>query len=173
MPRAIGAMGWVPRCRRAGESGKLELSPDAGVAQLVEQLIRNQQVTGSSPVIGSSILASPPQTRRSGVHCSRGLAIPQDVFHPLDALHADPARPRHELASARIPRRQKRLGALVHLARDSGDGVLLDQAPLEHQRSHSPSLVRRRCVLCVATARRNADCWPAITTRSFPRVTAV
>ena len=28
----------------------------ADVAQLVEQLIRNQQVTGSSPVIGSSIL---------------------------------------------------------------------------------------------------------------------
>jgi hypothetical protein len=27
---------------------------DADVAQLVEQLIRNQQVTGSSPVVGST-----------------------------------------------------------------------------------------------------------------------
>ena len=29
--------------------------PDANVAQLVEQLIRNQQVRGSSPLIGSTI----------------------------------------------------------------------------------------------------------------------
>ena len=29
--------------------------PYAGVAQLVEQLIRNQQVSGSSPLAGSSI----------------------------------------------------------------------------------------------------------------------
>ena len=29
-------------------------SSDANVAQLVEQLIRNQQVTGSSPVISSN-----------------------------------------------------------------------------------------------------------------------
>jgi hypothetical protein len=28
-------------------------SPDADVAQLVEQLIRNQQVIGSSPIVGS------------------------------------------------------------------------------------------------------------------------
>ena len=42
----------VPRCR---ESGKLDVSPEAGVAQLVEQLIRNQQVIGSSPIAGSSL----------------------------------------------------------------------------------------------------------------------
>ena len=30
----------------------------AEVAQLVEQLIRNQQVTGSSPVFGSSVFYS-------------------------------------------------------------------------------------------------------------------
>jgi hypothetical protein len=35
------------------DSGKLDLSPEAGVAQLVEQLIRNQQVIGSSPIAGS------------------------------------------------------------------------------------------------------------------------
>lgn len=32
----------------------LSLQPLANVAQLVEQLIRNEQVTGSSPVIGSN-----------------------------------------------------------------------------------------------------------------------
>ena len=31
------------------------LQPQAGVAQLVEQLIRNQQVIGSSPIAGSNI----------------------------------------------------------------------------------------------------------------------
>src|SRR5688572_2415927 len=36
------------------EFDKLLLSPEAGVAQLVEQLIRNQQVIGSSPIAGSS-----------------------------------------------------------------------------------------------------------------------
>ena len=29
--------------------------PKAGVAQLVEQLIRNQQVSGSSPLAGSNV----------------------------------------------------------------------------------------------------------------------
>jgi hypothetical protein len=33
----------------------MAVPPDAGVAQLVEQLIRNQQVIGSSPIAGSSI----------------------------------------------------------------------------------------------------------------------
>ena len=32
----------------------------AGVAQLVEQLIRNQQVTGSSPVTSSNLSADTP-----------------------------------------------------------------------------------------------------------------
>ena len=36
-----------------GKGGKLVAS-DAGIAQLVEQLIRNQQVVGSSPIPGSS-----------------------------------------------------------------------------------------------------------------------
>jgi hypothetical protein len=30
------------------------ITPEAGVAQLVEQLIRNQQVIGSSPIAGST-----------------------------------------------------------------------------------------------------------------------
>jgi hypothetical protein len=33
---------------------KSEVLTKAGVAQLVEQLIRNQQVIGSSPIAGSS-----------------------------------------------------------------------------------------------------------------------
>ena len=32
----------------------------ADVAQLVEQSIRNRQVIGSSPIVGSSVLLSPP-----------------------------------------------------------------------------------------------------------------
>jgi hypothetical protein len=45
----------IPQCfGRRQESVKLGLSPEAGVAQLVEQLIRNQQVIGSSPIAGSS-----------------------------------------------------------------------------------------------------------------------
>jgi hypothetical protein len=38
--------------------GRIAVSAPAGVAQLVEQLIRNQQVIGSSPIAGSRI----PQT---------------------------------------------------------------------------------------------------------------
>ena len=38
-------------------SVKLVIYPEAGVAQLVEQLIRNQQVIGSSPIAGSNISA--------------------------------------------------------------------------------------------------------------------
>jgi hypothetical protein len=34
---------------------KCRVSVTADVAQLVEQLIRNQQVIGSSPIVGSSI----------------------------------------------------------------------------------------------------------------------
>ena len=36
------------------------LQGSAGVAQLVEQLIRNQQVTGSSPAAGSKLPRSIP-----------------------------------------------------------------------------------------------------------------
>jgi hypothetical protein len=35
---------------------KIVVPARAGVAQLVEQLIRNQQVIGSSPIAGSKIL---------------------------------------------------------------------------------------------------------------------
>lgn len=38
---------------------------DANVAQLVEQLIRNEQVTGSSPVIGS-LSYTPAMPQHSG-----------------------------------------------------------------------------------------------------------
>jgi hypothetical protein len=44
-----------------GLSVKLRISPEAGVAQLVEQLIRNQQVIGSSPIAGSKF----PRIRRT------------------------------------------------------------------------------------------------------------
>ena len=36
-------------------SSDVDKFPNANVAQLVEQLIRNQQVRGSSPLIGSTI----------------------------------------------------------------------------------------------------------------------
>jgi hypothetical protein len=48
IPRVYGLWGF------RAESDKLNVSPEAGVAQLVEQLIRNQQVIGSSPIAGSS-----------------------------------------------------------------------------------------------------------------------
>jgi hypothetical protein len=41
--------------RASTVSAKLRVSPEAGVAQLVEQLIRNQQVIGSSPIAGSNL----------------------------------------------------------------------------------------------------------------------
>ena len=47
------------------ESGKLVVSPEAGVAQLVEQLIRNQQVIGSSPIAGSKILVQISMFRKT------------------------------------------------------------------------------------------------------------
>ena len=55
----MGAMGYsgakgVPSLP-SGISAKLVTSPEAGVAQLVEQLIRNQQVIGSSPIAGSNL----------------------------------------------------------------------------------------------------------------------
>jgi hypothetical protein len=36
------------------ETGIREIGFEADVAQLVEQLIRNQQVIGSSPIVGSN-----------------------------------------------------------------------------------------------------------------------
>ena len=43
---------------------KWQFLSDAGVAQLVEQLIRNQQVIGSSPIAGSSF------SRQFSIHTS-------------------------------------------------------------------------------------------------------
>src|SRR5690606_545834 len=41
------------------------------VAQLVEQLIRNQQVSGSSPVIGSTLFLVQTRSKRTSVDISR------------------------------------------------------------------------------------------------------
>ena len=41
----------------------------ANVAQLVEQLIRNQQVSGSSPLIGSSSVKLHPGSQTAYVVC--------------------------------------------------------------------------------------------------------
>src|ERR1700761_7663769 len=62
-------------------------SSRADVAQLVEQLIRNQQVIGSSPIVGSSFRAkSPTHSKpgaygwRSGVNtCQRPLSISRSL----------------------------------------------------------------------------------------------
>jgi hypothetical protein len=48
--------------------------PDADVAQLVEQLIRNEKVEGSTPFIGTTNSCGPPRkkvTFRSGLFCFR------------------------------------------------------------------------------------------------------
>ena len=43
---------------RRGDAGAVTRAvlPAAGVVQLVEQMIRNQQVSGSSPLAGSNII---------------------------------------------------------------------------------------------------------------------
>ena len=46
----------IERARKNAKIGKNN-AKDADVAQLVEQLIRNEQVTGSSPAIGSIFIA--------------------------------------------------------------------------------------------------------------------
>jgi hypothetical protein len=48
-------------------SGALEPTLNAGVAQLVEQLIRNQQVIGSSPIAGSRITSKPNEFQDHGI----------------------------------------------------------------------------------------------------------
>jgi hypothetical protein len=57
----------------------------AGVAQLVEQLIRNQQVGGSSPLAGSnntqSIQGSWLSTLASAVPDSQSFLLPARDFH--------------------------------------------------------------------------------------------
>ena len=45
-------------------SARIVLLTCADVAQLVEQLIRNQQVIGSSPIAGSSSLRNPSTLQR-------------------------------------------------------------------------------------------------------------
>ena len=42
--------------RPRGDARVVRVLPEAGVAQLVEQLIRNQQVRGSSPRVGSNVI---------------------------------------------------------------------------------------------------------------------
>ena len=51
----VGAMRDYPASQRRADC--LEWEASADVAQLVEQLIRNQQVNGSSPFVGSTIHA--------------------------------------------------------------------------------------------------------------------
>ena len=46
----------IERARKNAKIGKNN-AKDADVAQLVEQLIRNEQVTGSNPAIGSIFIA--------------------------------------------------------------------------------------------------------------------
>jgi hypothetical protein len=46
---------------------ELEFPACAGVAQLVEQLIRNQQVIGSSPIAGSRITSKPNEFQDHGI----------------------------------------------------------------------------------------------------------
>jgi hypothetical protein len=57
-----------PALARDVVSDKLAFSPKAGVAQLVEQLIRNQQVIGSSPIAGSSFPRGPCTSRLDPSH---------------------------------------------------------------------------------------------------------
>ena len=50
-------MGHGSELARGATSVKLVVSPEAGVAQLVEQLIRNQQVVRSIRIAGSKFLS--------------------------------------------------------------------------------------------------------------------
>ena len=49
----LGSVGWT-RAEDGISEASSNTPPRAGVAQLVEQLIRNQQVSGSSPLAGST-----------------------------------------------------------------------------------------------------------------------
>ena len=60
----------VPGVPKVRTSAKLVSSPEAGVAQLVEQLIRNQQVSGSSPLAGSIFPQKIRSCRNFGVGSS-------------------------------------------------------------------------------------------------------
>ena len=56
----------VVRLFRQGVRGAPTLTNDiAGIAQLVEQLICNQQVIGSSPIAGSRLFAEMAKVNRS------------------------------------------------------------------------------------------------------------
>ncbi len=52
-----------------GDSVKLSASSRAGVAQLVEQLICNQQVAGSSPIASSRNIRGEVPERPKGTDC--------------------------------------------------------------------------------------------------------
>ena len=51
----LGLVGWARAGDRTTAGAGPAPHPRAGVAQLVEQLIRNQQVSGSSPLAGSNL----------------------------------------------------------------------------------------------------------------------
>jgi hypothetical protein len=60
----------------------VRINNEADVAQLVEQLIRNQQVNGSSPFVGSIPAFSPSLTFCSLV-CRRGFCVPEGQAQTL------------------------------------------------------------------------------------------
>jgi hypothetical protein len=68
---AKNAKGWGTLSRKNGSEdspdpfGKLDQAHKADVAQLVEQPIRNRQVSGSTPLVGSSIYGTQLRTVRS------------------------------------------------------------------------------------------------------------
>ena len=68
----------------------------AGVAQLVEQLIRNQQVSGSSPLAGSSFINSlqtnghRPRTRWCPYRCLSLGILPLPCIHYLKGYNLTP-----------------------------------------------------------------------------------
>ena len=53
--------------RRVVTLARERATSNAGVAQLVEQLIRNQQVIGSSPIAGSKFVRKNVETDFSGL----------------------------------------------------------------------------------------------------------
>jgi hypothetical protein len=68
----------IERCADAAEpgdslteaAGLIRINFKADVAQLVEQSIRNRQVIGSSPIVGSRFLAiNDLQTRKRALRC--------------------------------------------------------------------------------------------------------
>ena len=97
-PRSTLGDGWVATSRRPRKSA---LPARAGVAQLVEQLIRNQQVSGSSPLAGSNSINN---LRRSRIQTdpTRVTTVSPTTRRPVD-IDTPPARRAGE-GSTRPPR---------------------------------------------------------------------